>query len=41
VVEETKVEEGMDLYDIVKAKNVVDKFGPEWIESVSALTVWS
>lgn len=41
VVEETKHEEGMDMYDIVAAKNVLSKFGDDWIESVKALTVWS
>lgn len=39
--EEVKQEDGVDMYDIVKAKEILTKFGTEWIEEVSALKVWS
>ena len=39
--EENKVEEGVDMYDIVKAKDISEKFGDEWIEQVSQIKVWN
>ena len=39
--EENKVEECVDMYDIVKAKDISEKFGDEWIEQVSQIKVWN
>ena len=36
-----EVEEGVDMYDIVKAKDISEKFGDEWIEQVSQIKVWN
>lgn len=29
------------MYDIVKAKDISEKFGDEWIEQVSQIKVWN